>query len=389
MRAILTNFGTTGDIQPFLALAIELKSHGHEPVLGLAPNFESRVRSLGLEFVPIGPDLLKAQNDVISSLVTRCTNSEDLRQLFMPISSALPRMYEELRALCSRADVLISGPTQAAGRMVHETSGIPFVSIQIDHYGGGGRPAFQQASASLVNSFRGQLGLPTLKNPLMTDANSPQLALYAMSRYVAPRPVNWPDHYHLTGYFFLDNENYQPDDALVSFMNDGERPVVFTLGSTSGDAESATDLILEATRHAKCRAIIQQGWAGLGDRKQLATDVHIVGFVPHHWLFPRANCVVHHGGVGSAASVFRAGIPSIFITHGAPVNAKFAEELGCAGPAISRWQLTVDRLTNALCQTRENSAFHRAAAVLGEKIQNEHGTTNARHLIEDLVNRRS
>ena len=389
MRAVLTNFGTTGDIQPFLALAIELQSHGHEPVLGLSPFFESRVRKLGLEFVPIGPDLQKAQNEVISSLVTRCTNSDDLRQLFTPISLALPRMYEELRALSLKSDVLVSGPTQAAGRMVHETCGIPFVSIQVDHYGGGGRPAFRQASASLVNSFRQELGLATLRNPLMTDANSPELALYAMSRHVAPQPVNWPNHYHFTGYFFLDNEDYQPEAALVDFMNDGEPPVVFTLGSTSGDAESVTDLILEACHEAKCRAIIQQGWAGLGRRKELATDVHIVGFVPHHWLFPRASCVVHHGGVGSAASVFRAGIPSIFITHGAPVNAKFAEELGCAGPAISRWELTVDRLSNALRQTRENPAFSRAASILGEKIQNEHGVTNARHLIEDLVNRRS
>jgi sterol 3beta-glucosyltransferase len=210
-----------------------------------------------------------------------------------------------------------------------------------------------------------------------------------MSRHVAPRPVNWPAHYHFTGYFFLDNEDYQPDDALLNFINNGDRPVVFTLGSTSGDAESATNLILEACREANCRAIIQQGWAGLGRRKELPADVHIAGYLPHYWLFPRTSCVVHHGGVGSAASVFRAGIPSIFITHGAPVNAKFAEELGCAGPAISRWALTVDRLSNALRRTRENPAFYRAAAVLGEKIQNEHGVRTARQLIEDLVSRRS
>lgn len=27
MRAVLTNFGTTGDIQPFVALAIEFRRH--------------------------------------------------------------------------------------------------------------------------------------------------------------------------------------------------------------------------------------------------------------------------------------------------------------------------------------------------------------------------
>ncbi|HXM50883.1 MAG TPA: glycosyltransferase [Pyrinomonadaceae bacterium] len=386
MRPVLTNFGTTGDIQPFLALGVEFKQHGHEPVLALSPYFGSRVKDLGLDFVAIGPDLQKVQSEIITAVVTRHIEVEELRRLFTPLSSALPQMYEELREVCLESDVLVSGPTQAAARIVHETTGIPFASIQLDHYGGGGRPAFQQASALLINPFRKKLGLSALRNPLMKDANSAQLTLYAMSRHVIPRPRNWPVHYHMTGYFFLDSKDWRPDDALVGFIDDGEPPFIITLGSTSYEnIDALSDLILQAVNRANCRAIVQQGWSGLGLRKALPSNVHVVGYLPHDWLFPRAACVVHHGGVGSAASVFRAGIPSIFITHGTALRAKFAEELGCAGPSISIWELTAKRLGEAMSQTRDNPAFYHAASVLGEKIQNEHGVKNARNLIEDLV----
>ena len=47
MHAVLTNFGSTGDILPFVALALELRRHGHRAVLALPPSFESLARGHG------------------------------------------------------------------------------------------------------------------------------------------------------------------------------------------------------------------------------------------------------------------------------------------------------------------------------------------------------
>src|SRR6185437_9942862 len=106
-----------------------------------------------------GPNLEDTQRSIITELVTVDTSRQKLRYLYAPLVSALPQMFNDLRAACRNCDVLISGRVQHAGHMIHELTGIPFVSVQIDYAGGGGRPSFQQATASLINPVRARLGL--------------------------------------------------------------------------------------------------------------------------------------------------------------------------------------------------------------------------------------
>jgi sterol 3beta-glucosyltransferase len=387
MRVVLTNFGTVGDVQPFLALAVEMRCHDHDAVLALSPFYEHRATALGLPFVPIGPDLQSEQQEVLKAQLTPSLSLNEMRRLFAPLAMALPRMLKELREVCRNADALVCGPVQSAGRMIHELTGIPFASVQVAHFGGGGPTAFQQASAAVINHVRAQVKLPPLRDPLTIDANSPQLALYASSRFVHPVPNDWPAHYHMVGYFFLTEENWKPDPKLVEFIGAGSPPVVITFGSTTyTDSEAMTKCVVEALSRADCRAVIQHGWGGVGLKSHLPPNVYCAGYTPHEWLFPRAACVVHHGGAGTAASAFRAGVPSVFVTHagGQPVRSRFAFELGCAGPPVPYQELSAQRLANAITDTLTNHRYKQAAALLGEKIRSENGVATARQLIEEL-----
>jgi sterol 3beta-glucosyltransferase len=388
VRAVLTNFGTTGDIQPFLALATELRRAGHKPILALSPTFSSRAAELDFEFVPIGPDLQKVQTEIIATMLELvvANSVEKLRALFEPLAQALPRTFEDLKAACHGADVLISGPLQPASRMVHEVTGIPFVSVQIAHFGGRGRPALQQATASFINPFRTCLGLQPLQNPLSLDANSKQLSLYAISRHVFKTPKDWPASDYLTGYFFFDDNKWRPPQELLKFIEASEPPILITLGSTTYEnTGKLSNVILEAIQWSNQRAIIQHGWSGLATGTNHNPNIYTLGPAPHHWLFPQVSCIVHHGGAGTAAAAFRAGIPSIFILHGAPIHSTMAQELGCAGPPISYWDLTAERLAAAIDQTLNTPAYYEAAAMLGERIRLEAGVKKARQLIERLV----
>lgn len=391
MRAVLTNFGTSGDVQPLLALAVELSRHGHQPVMALSPSFASRVEQLGLGFRPLGPDLQDAQKDANLALIATPDSIEQMRSYLSPLASALPQIFNDLYDACRDADVLISGPIQPASRMVHEITGIPFVSIQLAHFVGGGPPAIQQVSADLINPFRERLGLSPLRDPLTVDANSPQLALYAMSRHVRPRQTDWPPHYHLTGFFFLNDEDGQHDPALTKFLSDGEPPVVVTFGNMpSADPAALTDIVVEAVNRVNRRVIIPQSWVDAGGGRQLPSNVFAVGYVSHGWLFPQAACIVHHGG-GTAGASFRSGVPSIFVPYGHVFDqyywAELAQDLGCAGPPIHYPQLTADTLSNALATTLNTPRYYEAAAALGAKIQAEQGVKKARLLIEQLVQR--
>jgi sterol 3beta-glucosyltransferase len=401
MRAVLTSFGSTGDVVPFVALAEELRRHGHEPILALSPNFAAQIERRGLTFVPVGPDLQDATRHLIkqgieysgtNTMAEEVFSSDLARSLFAPFIAGLAQMFHDLCAVCGGADVLISSAELPLGRTIHEVTQIPFVSVHPSYFGvsskGSPLEQLEQEVAQHLNRFRAQWQLPPLAAPLTRDGNSPQLALLAISRFILKPSPAWPPHYQVTGFFFLDEDDWQPDPALAAFLAAGPPPILIDLGSTiHEDPEELTSLLLRAVRRANCRAIIQHGWSGLALGRALPPHVHALGFVSHNWLLPRTACVVHHGSPGTAAAVFRAGVPAICVPHFGDqfFFTGFAQAFGGVGAVIPYQELTAERLSAAITTTLTTPRYRQAAARLGEQIRSERGVQLARALIEQLL----
>jgi amino acid adenylation domain-containing protein len=371
-----------------LALAAELLRAGHEPILALSPNFEERARDNGIEFVQIGPamSLEKIQN-IISAQIGNQRPAAQVRHFLEATLPHLPDMCKTLRETCRNADVLIGSPYQFACRIVHETTGIPYVSLHLSQFADLGGSEMREVSASLINPYRVQEGLPSLQDPLGADGNSNQLAIYAVSRYFLQRPPKWPDHYKVVGFFFHDEKDWQPERELEDFYLSGERPVVLSFGSiVHSNPAAITDLVLEAARQAGCRMIIQRGWGGLG-KEELPANIHVTGFAPHAWLFPRAALIVHHGGAGTTASALRAGVPSVVVPHtlDQPIWAEFARAQACARNVIPFTHLNANRLAAAIRSTLASPQLSLTSAAFGAKISTETGVQTARELIEEFV----
>jgi len=375
-----------------MALAAELRDHGHEPLLAFAPPYEAYVRKLGFDYAPVGLDLdyVKLQREDTADALKGIDPLDTLRDSLPKLQQMLPQMFEELSQACRDADVLISGHLQPVSRMLHELTGIPFVSVHTNHFGGMQPYAFRHATASVINPFRARHGLGPIVDPVHTDANSPQLALYAISRYIRPATPGWPSHYHVTGFFFLEEKQSVPEPQLLRFLEQGEAPVVISFSSIAHpDPEAMTDLLLDAVQEVGCRAVIQHGWSGLAKNRPLPTNVFSVGFVQHTWLFPRAACIVHAGGSGTPATTLRSGIPAVVIPHvgDQPMWAEIVRALGCAGGVIQYRDLTAAKLAIALRNTLRDKNLYVRAAEVARKIEAEQGVSCARLLIEDLVRR--
>src|SRR5580698_7165736 len=56
MRIVFTTFGTLGDVNPLIALALEMRRRGHDPVLAVPEMFRGRIEPLGIGFHRIRPD---------------------------------------------------------------------------------------------------------------------------------------------------------------------------------------------------------------------------------------------------------------------------------------------------------------------------------------------
>jgi len=385
MRAILATYGTTGDIQPFLALAVELDRRGHSVRIGAPPDFEPRATKLGLDFFSLGPRIdLDELREVYGRVsLTTDTVKHVLGTLPLAIRDT-PRMVRELTGACVGADVLVSHSFQLAGRIVHEVRGVPFVSVHLSPFGGYSR-RFASESSRLINELRSSYGLGTLRDALGLDGSSPALALYAVSSALCRRPKHWPPHHLMTGFFFLDDP-WVPAPELEEFMSEGERPLVISFGSVLHQCpEDLSNIVLDAIARTGHRAVVQRGWTRIGFPRTVP-NVFLVDFIPHDWLFPRAACVVHAGGAGTTAAALRAGAPSVVVPH---VLDQFwwailARERGCAADVVPYSELSAGKLQRAI-ESALAPACRAASLSASEYIKRETGVENAANLIENIV----
>jgi len=384
MRAVLTSIGSTGDIQPFLALAHQLRCQGHDPILALPPNFKPRVEQLGYQFVKIGPALNPAaMRGVVTTMLTMPDLRDQVKHFFDVVKPAIPQLFRELKEICRDADVLLSTPHQFAGRMAHDATGIPFVSIHLSPFGVTGNKAINDASAPVINESRVAEKLAPLKDPLGADGVSTQLALYAVSRHIMRLPPKAPDSLHVTGFFYHDEDEWEPDEDLLEFVKAGDALIAITFGSVvHQDPAALTELLVAAIARAGCRAVIQRGWSGLAN-VELPDKIKAIDYVPHRWLFANVKCVVHHGGAGTTAAAFRAGVPTVVVTHNLdqPMWGELARALGCAGAVIPFQKLTAQNLGDAITGVLHSPQRFVAAKQFADKIKDEHGVEAACRLI--------
>jgi UDP:flavonoid glycosyltransferase YjiC (YdhE family) len=193
-----------------------------------------------------------------------------------------------------------------------------------------------------------------------------------------PKPQDWGTHISVAGFYFLDRSTeYDPEPALVVFLLAGPAPVYVGFGSiVIDDPEALTKTVFDAIELAGIRAVISQGWAGLGSQ-QLPGNVFLVGDLPHDWLFRHVSAVIHHGGAGTTAAAMAARKPSVIVPFfgdqffwGAMV-----QKAGAGTKPIPGKELTASFLAAAIVEVLQPAVLERAGE-LGKLIDGENGMSS-------------
>ena len=126
-----------------------------------------------------------------------------------------------------------------------------------------------------------------------------------------------------------------------------------------------TKLIFDAIRLTGQRALVSEGWVGLGADKKIPENVFMIGDVPHDWLFKRVSCVVHHGGAGTTAAGIAQGRPTVVIPFFGDQMFWGAMVAGVgAGPTpIPYKELTPVRLAAAIMAALTSEAPQKATEI--------------------------
>jgi rhamnosyltransferase subunit B len=328
-------------------------------------------------------------------------------------------MFDDLMQAVKDADLLVSGELIYAARSVVEKTGIRWATFNIIPLGlmsAYDPPVFPMAIwlerfsfmppiffkilyrymrrrgtdwTGPYRKFRRDIGLDENHDLLYRGRHSGQLHLALYSRTIAPKQKDWPAASLQSGFCFYDGQNDAETmpDGLDEFLDAGEPPIIFTLGSMAilSPGKFFEDSIA-AVKKLKKRAVVLYG---AQNEPPPGLDENIAGFgyAPHSRIFSRASCVVHQGGVSTISHILRAGVPMLVVpdvTYDQPDNAARCRKLGVAR-VLYREHYNAESATRELNELLSKPSY-RARSVEAKKIvEEENGLQTACDALESLL----
>jgi len=172
---------------------------------------------------------------------------------------------------------------------------------------------------------------------------------------------------------------------LLRFLSEGSPPVCIGFGGARDrNPQRLTKIAIDALARAGCRGILLTGRGGLVHMSDVPSNVFIMDFIPHDWLFSRVAAVVHHCGAGTCAAVLRAGIPSISVPWWGDMYfwADCLHRLGVSPPFIPKGSLSAERLVDAIRMALNDASLRERATAIARQIAAEDGVGKAVHIFE-------
>ena len=438
LNIVIMVIGSRGDIQPFLKIGTILRDKYHHRVrIATHPTFKKFVQEeIGLEFFSVGgdpselmafmvknPGLMPSLETVKAGEIGR--RRESMYQMFQGFWRACINATDDemdttnLKLMGTSApfvaDAIIANPPSFAHYHCAERLSIPLHLVFTFPYSP--TQAFPhplanikasnvdqsytnfmsyplvdlmtwQGLGDLVNRFRVlTLGLEPVST-LWAPGQLSRLKVpmtYLWSPGLVPKPRDWGPEIDIAGYVFLDlASSFKPPDDLSKFLErSDDRPLIYIgFGSISGidDPHAFTKLIFEGVAKAGVRAIISRGWGGMGDGMGKADGIFMIDNVPHDWLFPKVDAVVHHGGAGTTAAGLRCGKPTLIVPFfgDQPFWSAMVVKAGAgAKEALPLKKLNADKFAEGIRQCLEPKSKANAEEIAKSIEEEGDGAENA------------
>lgn len=365
MRALLFGIGSAGDVFPFLALGKGLRERGWQVTVAASPVHAAAVARAGCDLEPMGtledydrltsnPNLWKPRQGIRVILgdegaAAMIRRQRDLTRSFVAgsgravvVASSLAfgaRVAREQAAFplvtTHLAPVVLRCRNQPPvltrvfpeGLIVRWLPGLAYRLID--------RRMSDPLLAPLVEPLRAETGLAPISRYMNSWWHGPDRMMLLFPRWFGS-PPSLPSHAIHSGFLYHDDgsrgEEIKP---LHRFLGEGSPPVAVTLGSAMRHGREILEQVVKA-----CGALGRRLLILSKDPSQvpahLPPTAMRVAWAPMGETLPRCAALIHHGGVGTLARAFQAGIPQVVIPfcHDQPDNSDRVTRLG-AGRWIS------------------------------------------------------
>ena len=265
-KITLVTCGSRGDVQPILALAIALKSLGHEVLLAAPPENADWVRSYKCPFHPLG--------NSVEAVLEKVPNAHTIKPaiVFLRfVRQELQVQFSELPAIIRGAHLVLGASLAFGLHTVADSLGIPygFIALTPQLLRSSQHPflairnhslplglnylSWQIAKAldamylkPLMNRERRRLGLKPIDDSWTHILGSH--VMVASDPILGKVPSDVQQDYTQTGYFHLRQPDHL-DKNIERFLGAGRPPVFVGFGSMPGrDQKGILPLLVEAAR---------------------------------------------------------------------------------------------------------------------------------------------
>ncbi len=411
MNIGIFTYGTRGDVQPYIALALGLMEHGHQVTIAAPENFKDLVEGFGVAFHPLYGDAEKMMNLPEGQSILKSENTIKLMKYFfkvlregkVPLRKSYVEGIDKIDFIIANAATL---PITSAiaekqnKRMVITyfmppiipTTEFPLGDFDFLNFAWYNKLTYKLAHLFFwkfvkkdVNEFRQELGLPVLKENLVTHIGKQKLLdLYCLSQSLIPQPKDWDDTHKITGFLTVpDIPQVNKDDAaLNAWLTVGGKPVYMGFGSNGvGNTEKFAAILTDVLAKTNERILFCTGWS-VFDNLPVHKNLFVTKYVNHHTVLPQCKAGIFHGGAGTLAAMLRHDLPVIIISFytDQPTWGKIIERRGL-GVHIPVKKISGEKLISALTKVNAREVRDRVA-IIGQQIRNENGLENAIEEIE-------
>jgi rhamnosyltransferase subunit B len=362
-KIVLLPHGTAGDVLPYIWLGRLLLKHGHRVSMIWIESFRQAAEGSGLTYVAM-------QDDGFEDLLKNPVLWQPHKGMKVGFEYAGRSMkscldaFEEDVARDGQPHLLVAPNINFAARLLREKTGIPLISLILyplsfvsAHEVPGGLPCgwllrlqplwlrriilnmaapYDQYALPYVRRQCTEHRVPPPRHLQNGWWHSPDGVLAVFPEWYAKPQPDWPANLYQWSFPLEDLADHTPlDPALSSFLDAGDRPVVFTLGTGNLHAREFFETSLALITRLGCRAVFVTR-----DPDQvppsLSKSVHVTRYAPFSDLLPRSWAFVHHGGIGTMSQCFKAGIPQFIVamTFDQPDNAERLRRMG-AGVSLN------------------------------------------------------
>ena len=357
LRFIVMTFGTRGDTQPVIPLCLWINERGHACAIATHNEDGEWIRSFGIDFIGIGKrdtPLQREFNDVAARYAgPKLSGVNSLKGIkaFKGFRenmrySIYPEIYEKLAK--EEFDVLISQRLFSIGRLIaHKLSvrhlAIGFFPTAVTgdfQFVVLGDAVFTEKHCcfnkmlrfnnrktylfrSLVNSDSidycvKEWGMSKREVRQIIADSDQEPEIIVMSPLVLDRPPEWGDQIKMVGFWqtdpvFAASPSGQPSAELAEFLikRYPEQKIIlmsFSWLAVGKRAESCLFQMLAAASRNGWKLVLDQGLAALHGKEFEDNVIVLNRPVAYTWLFNQVDLVIIHGGIGTIATAWTAGI---------------------------------------------------------------------------------